>query len=282
MSNTILVTGGSGFLADSLVSRLLLNPENKVRLFSRNEGSLIRMKQKYPQVEIFTGDMSDKFEVHQACKGINQVYHLAAFKHVGLAEEFPRECVKSNLIGSLNLLDESLEHETINTVVLISTDKAAQISGVYGSSKFLMERLTKQYETLNPEINYRIVRYGNVLYSTGSVLCKWKELIEANKPCIITEPAATRFYWTREQAVDLIFDCLENAVDSNPYCPTMKSLRIDDLFTAMVKKYGEDYNIEPKIIGLQPGENLHEKILEDGPYSNEVEYYSVEEIMDLI
>jgi UDP-N-acetylglucosamine 4,6-dehydratase/UDP-glucose 4-epimerase len=240
------------------------------------------MKQKYPQVEIFTGDMSDKFEVHQACKGINQVYHLAAFKHVGLAEEFPRECVKSNLIGSLNLLDESLEHETINTVVLISTDKAAQISGVYGSSKFLMERLTKQYETLNPEINYRIVRYGNVLYSTGSVLCKWKELIEANKPCIITEPAATRFYWTREQAVDLIFDCLENAVDSNPYCPTMKSLRIDDLFTAMVKKYGEDYNIEPKIIGLQPGENLHEKILEDGPYSNEVEYYSVEEIMDLI
>jgi UDP-N-acetylglucosamine 4,6-dehydratase len=282
MSNTILVTGGSGFLADSLVSRLLLNPENKIRLFSRNEGSLIKMKQKYPQVEIFTGDMSDKFEVHQACKGITQVYHLAAFKHVGLAEEFPRECVKSNLIGSLNLLDESLEHETINTVVLISTDKAAQISGVYGSSKFLMERLTKQYETLNPEINYRIVRYGNVLYSTGSVLCKWKELIEANKPCIITEPAATRFYWTREQAVDLIFDCLENAVDSNPYCPTMKSIRIDDLFTAMVKKYGEDYTIEPKIIGLQPGENLHEKILEDGPYSNEVESYSVEEIMDLI
>lgn len=282
MKKKILITGGSGFLADSLIERLLLLEDCDIRLFSRNEGALIKVKQKYPNVEIYTGDLSDSFEVHQSCKDITDIYHLAAFKHVGLAETFSRECVKANLVGSLNLLEETVNSPTIKTIISISTDKAAQINGVYGASKFLMEKLITQYEKLNPSVKYRVVRYGNVLYSTGSVLCKWKDLIQEHKPCVITDPNATRFYWTKDQAVDLIFDCLKNAENSSPYCPTMKSVKVLDLYKAMVIKYGNNYEVPPIIIGLQKGENMHEKILEDGPYSNEVDSYSLDEVLKLI
>jgi len=146
----------------------------------------------------------------------------------------------------------------------------------------MMERLFSQFEKLNPNCKYRIVRYGNVLYSTGSVLCKWKELIAQNQQCVVTDLASTRFYWTVEQAIALIFDCLEKSNNSEPYCPSMKSMKIEDLLKAMYHKYGSNNYIEPKIIGLQKGENQHEKIMEDGPYSNEVENFSIEEIIQLI
>ena len=128
----------------------------------------------------------------------------------------------------------------------------------------------------------RIVRYGNVLYSTGSVLCKWKALIEEGKEVIVTEPKATRFFWTVDQAIQLIIDCLTNAKDSKPYCPSMKSMSIDNLLKAMVKKYSNGKNIPIKVIGLQPGENLHEKVLEEGPYSSEAEQFNIDEIIELI
>ena len=145
-----------------------------------------------------------------------------------------------------------------------------------------MERLAKQYAELNPKCKYRVVRYGNVLYSTGSVLCKWRDLIEAGKGVIVTEPYATRFFWNVDQAIDLIFECMENATDSTPYCPSMKSMKIGNLLTAMVEKYSNGVNIPIKIIGLQPGENLHEKVLDEGPYSNEVQEFTIEEIKDLV
>jgi UDP-N-acetylglucosamine 4,6-dehydratase/UDP-glucose 4-epimerase len=106
----------------------------------------------------------------------------------------------------------------------VSTDKAAKVAGVYGASKLLMERLFGQFGILNKNTEYRIVRYGNVLYSTGSVLCKWKDLLEQGKEVIVTDGDATRFFWTVDQAVDLIFDCLENATDWQPHITDMKSI----------------------------------------------------------
>ena len=214
-------------------------------------------------------------------KGVNGVFHLAASKHVGLAETFVRENVKSNTLGSLNILEESLECD-LDFILTTSTDKAAQVAGVYGATKFLVERLFKQFESINPNCQYRIVRYGNVLYSTGSVLCKWKDLIEQGKEVIVTEPSATRFFWNVEQAIQLIVDCLDEATDSSPYCPSMKSMRIDNLLEAMVQKYGDGQVIKIKEIGLQPGENLHEKVMEEGPYSNECEQFTIDEIKELI
>jgi UDP-N-acetylglucosamine 4,6-dehydratase/UDP-glucose 4-epimerase len=277
----LLVTGGSGFLGVPLVKRLLADGAN-VRVISRDEGKLIDLKQQCPQVEILNGDISDKFEVKQAMKGVDGVFHLAASKHVGLAEITVRETIKSNTIGSMNILEQSLE-ENLEFLIGISTDKAAQVAGVYGASKLLMERLFTQFERINPSCDYRIVRYGNVLYSTGSVLCKWKDLIKADQELIVTEPKATRFFWTVDQALDLIYDCLDNAQDSKPYVPTMKAMSIENLLNAMYEKYLPDGGKKKiKEIGLQPGENLHEKILEDGLDSSQVEQYSVEEIIPLI
>jgi UDP-N-acetylglucosamine 4,6-dehydratase len=277
-----LVTGGGGFLGQPLVKHIL-NEGARVRIIGRDEATLVMMKERHPSIEIHPGDISDEFEVKQAMKDVDGVFHLAASKHVGLAETFVRENLKSNVIGSFNIYEQSLKQD-LDFVLAISTDKAAQVVGVYGATKLMMERLSKQYQNLNPNCEYRIVRYGNVLYSTGSVLCKWKDLIEQNKELIVTEPDATRFFWTVEQAIDLILDCMENATDSTPYCPSMKSMSIKSLLGAMVEKYGnsnwESYPI--KIIGLQPGENFHEKVLDEGPFSNEVEQFTIEEIKELI
>ena len=275
-----LVTGGSGFLGVPLV-KYILSKGGNVRVIARDEGKLITLQEMFPSIEIYPGDISDAYEIKQAMQGVNGVFHLAASKHVGLAETFVRENIKSNTLGSLYILEESLNMD-LDFILGISTDKAAQVVGVYGATKLLMERLFTQYEKLNTKCKYRIVRYGNVLYSTGSVLCKWKELIQNGKAVTVTAPEATRFFWTVDQAIDLIIDCMENANNSNPYCPSMKSMSIKNLLQAMIEKYSNGQSIDVNIIGLQPGENMHEKVLEQGPYSNEVKQFTIEEIKELI
>jgi UDP-N-acetylglucosamine 4,6-dehydratase/5-epimerase len=279
-NNLYLVTGGSGFLGNPLIG-YILSCGGRVRAISRNEGKLIELKEHYPTIEIYPGDIADRMEVKQALMGVNGVFHLAASKHVGLAETFVRENIKTNVIGTLNILEESLDVD-LDFIVGISTDKAAQVAGVYGATKLLMERLFLQYETLNSKCRYRIVRYGNVLYSTGSVLVKWKDAIINGKEIVVTEPNATRFFWSVDQAIDLIKDCMQNATNSKPYCPMMKSMSVGNLLKAMIEKYSKGNEIPVKIIGLQPGENMHEKVLEDGPFSNEAEQFTVEEIKSLI
>ena len=276
-----LITGGSGFLGIPLCERVL-KMGGKVRTLARDEGKLVELKQIYPDIEILTGDISDKFEVKQAMKDVDGVFHLAAAKHVGIAEIQVRECVKSNTIGSLNILDESLETKP-EFVLGVSTDKAAQVAGVYGASKLLMERLFGQFERLSEHTAYRIVRYGNVLYSTGSVLCKWRDLLKEGKEVIITDPGATRFFWTVDQAVDLIFDCLETATSYEPHITKMKSIQMGDLLQAMGNKYlPEGSELRVKEIGLQPGENKHEIISADGIDSSKTERFTIEEIMEVI
>jgi FlaA1/EpsC-like NDP-sugar epimerase len=121
-----------------------------------------------------------------------------------------------------------------------------------------------------------------VLYSTGSVLCKWKASIQRGEKIIITAPEATRYFWSIDQAIDLIFDCMTDAINSEPYCPAMKSMKLADLLQAMIEKYSNGQNIEVETIGLQPGENLHERVLEEGLYSNEAERFTTEEIKAVI
>jgi UDP-N-acetylglucosamine 4,6-dehydratase len=278
---TYLVTGGSGFLGVPLCERIL-SQGGKVRSIARDEGKLIDLKQQFPEVEILTGDICDKFEVKQAMKGITGVFHLAASKHVGIAEKQVRECIKSNTLGSLYILEESLNTKP-EFVLGVSTDKAAKVAGVYGASKLLMERLFGQFEALNEETQYRLVRYGNVLYSTGSVLCKWKDLLEQGKEVIVTDGNATRFFWTVDQAVDLIFECLLNAEDYAPYVTDMKAMSIDNLLKAMAKKYlPKNEELKIKYIGLQPGENMHEIITEDGFSSEHAKRFTINEILELI
>lgn len=269
-----LVTGGSGFLGHELIKRL----DGDIRVVARNEGNLVALKEKFPKIEIMLGDIADPYVCNRAMQGVDGVFHLAAVKHVGLAEENVRQTIQTNI--PIALLDATRTHKP-KFIIGISTDKAASRKGVYGTSKFLMERLFSEYEKLNPETKYRIVRYGNVLYSTGSVLCKWKDNIENGRDIVITDRNATRFFWSVEQAVDLIFECLEKSTDTKPYATSMKAMRMGDLLAAMLEKYGTK-DITVSEIGLQPGENLHEVITEDGPDSSQVEMFTKNEIMAMI
>lgn len=286
----VLVTGGTGFLGRPLVKRLQ-ERGHLVKVLSRNQGKLIDMK----DIEIFSGDVSIYSDVYEAMQDCQGVYHLAASKHVGLAERLVTECVRSNVVGSYNVYECSREFKP-EFVMSISTDKACRVSGQYGASKLMMEGMSQQYQKINPKTKYRLVRYGNVLYSTGSVLCKWKDAILNGEDIVVTEPEATRFFWTVEQALDLIDEGLKQDSPA-PYVPEMKGMSIQNLLVAMCRKYGGDkyvleggfdgnsdtlFSDKVKIIGLQPGENMHERILEDGPNSNEVTQFTVEEIMELI
>ena len=282
MARLVLVTGGTGFLGQKLIA-VLLAKNYKIRVVARNEGKLMQLQMQYPDVEIMPGDIANKITAYQACKDVTGIFHLAAFKHVRMAEEYSLECINSNVIGTLNILNETLDNKNLEFVVGISTDKVALVTGTYSASKFLMESLFKQFERLNANVNYRLVRYGNVLYSTGSVLCIWKDKLLKGDEIIITDKQATRFYWTIEEAVDLIFKCLDNATSCEPYLPEMKSMNLNDLLNAMALKYlPNDKELLVKEIGLQYGENLHERLITDGPTSNDTVKYTVDEIYNLI
>jgi len=271
----VLVTGGTGFLGRALI-RSLPCPDDCITVVARNEGKLTDLQNCHPCINIVCGDIADPHIAEKATRNIDKVYHLAAFKHVGLAEKDTFQCINTNIIGTMNLLEKAW----VSSFVYISTDKAASVTGVYGASKFITERLVQEYQRMRPANRYTIVRYGNVLYSTGSILPKWKKALQAGEEIVITDPEATRFFWTVDEAIRTVFDAERMSQDANAWCPYIKSISMGNLLTAMQNKYGEATSI--KKIGLQAGENLHEKMFTDGLDSSEVEQYTIEEIMEKI
>ncbi len=265
-----LILGGTGFLGEKLVERL---KDEDVTVVARNEGKLIALKEKFPNINIIPGDIADSWTVASAFSTKpDGCFVLSAFKHVGMAEKEVMQCVKSNVVGTLKVLRASMEHKP-KFVIITSTDKAAQVAGVYGATKLIDEKLFEEAERLNPDTKYRVVRYGNVIKSTGSFLTKWEDKMKNGEEVILTDPTATRFFWSRDEAVDLIFQCLEKSPDSKPWVPKMKAISMGKALEACQNKWGE---CPVKIIGLQEGENLHET-MGGGVFSNEVEQYTVEE-----
>lgn len=280
----LLITGGYGFLGRSLIDRLTKMGFNNLVAVARSGTNLMDLKEKYPHVEIITGDIADPFVCEKACKGVAGIFHTAAFKHVRLAEgsstqiSNARECVLSNVQGTLNILEQTRKTKP-DFIIGISTDKVAQVSGIYGATKMILEGLFKEYEDLNPDTKYRVVRYGNVLQSSGSVIGTWQRQMKAKEEIMITDPDMTRFYWKIDEAVDHVFNCLREATNADPYVCQMRAIRLGDLLEIMMEKYGK---VPVKTIGLQPGENLHEKIVSDGITSNEAERWTKEEIEALV
>lgn len=276
-----LITGGSGFLGKALVEKLVELGYKDILVLSKNEEQLLALKDEFKQVEVMVGDIGNMATCIKACQGVTGIFHLAAFKHVTLAEDNVEECINSNIKGSINLLTCTLKYKP-NFIIGISTDKAAKPTGIYGMTKYLMERLFAEYEKINTTTNYRTVRFGNMIYSTGSVLCKWKERILNDLPIKVTDLNSTRFYWTVDEAVNLIFECLNLAKDSKAYVGQMKAIKLGDLVNAMYEKYGVGKEVKIKFIGLQPGENLHEAISDDLLNSNHAEKYTNKEILKII
>jgi UDP-N-acetylglucosamine 4,6-dehydratase/UDP-glucose 4-epimerase len=273
-----LITGGTGVIGYSLCKKIL-DMGGGVVVLSRDKNKLTKLKEKYKKIKIVVGDICDKKLVKKTIKKVDGVFHLAALAK-GMQSGKSVESIQTNLLGSINILEESSD---VDFVLGVSSDKAVQVSGTYGATKFLMEKLFNEFEQINKETKYRVVRLGNVIYSTDSVLCKWKDLIERGEQVIMTKHNATRFLITSNQSVDMILNCLKSAKDATPYFERMKSASVADLLDAIKRKYLPDgCELKIKRIGLQEGENLHEKISNKSPSSEKVEKYSPFELDRLL
>lgn len=276
-----LITGGTGFLGRALIKRLLKRyPGIDLRVVARNEGKLVELKNDHPEVEIIPGDIADELIARKAMVGsVNGVFHLAAFKHVTMAEKHAYECVRSNIIGTLNLMELSL-NERPDFFVNISTDKAAQVRGVYGATKMIGERLAAEMSALNPDTLYLTIRYGNVFRSTGSFIYKWEQAAREGREIVLTDPEATRFFFSVHDAVSLILDgvCYGKADGADGILiPRIKGVSMG----VFAEAFSEISGAKVTVSGLQPGENKHETM--DGDiFSNQVAQYTKDEIKELI
>lgn len=276
----VAVTGATGFIAGGLIQRLLAEG-HQVNAIARGEAKLVALKENYRQINIFPCPVEDYCLLKKAVMGCETIYHLASLKDVSLSAEHTLKTVQSNIIGTINVLKLSNELKEIQNVLAISSDKAVKISSVYGATKFILENLFREFEMINgSSCKYRVLRIGNVMYSSSSVLPRWKNALLKGEDIVLTEPAATRFFWTLDEVVDLIYECMEKAPDASPYCPVMKSVSMGEILEVMISKYG---NGQSRIIvtGLQPGENLHESIAENKS-SAEAEKWTKEDLYKIL
>ena len=273
----ILILGGTGALGNTLTKRYY--KDNEIIIFSRDEHKQVNMKQIYPNVTYQIGDIKDKESVLQAFNEYlpDVVINTAALKHVPVCEDNPYESVKTNIIGHKNLIDcVNLSKHRIETLMFISTDKACKPINVYGMCKSISERLYIDFANKQNDIKVVTCRYGNVLESTGSVIPFFKGILDSGKKKLpITDERMTRFLLSLEESVDLI-DWAFNHSNShgNIIVPKIKSLKVIDLAREIAKTYGFD-NIDLDMVGIRPGEKLHEEMvsLEESFRTKEYEKY---------
>ena len=234
-----------------------------IRILSRNESNQVQMNSEFSddRLRFFLGDIRDKERLVKSMEDVDVVFHAAALKHVPIIEYNPFEAIKTNVVGSQNVIDASLIHN-VEKVICIGTDKAVSPLNIYGATKLLMEKL---FVSANNYLNidrYRTqffaVRYGNVFGSSGSVIPKFLEQVKNNKKITITDENKPRFSITMEQALDFVLDCTINGKAAEIYVPKLKGYSISQIKDAFCKLFG---NIDVENIGIRPGEKLHEVLI---------------------
>ncbi len=260
---TILITGGTGSLGRALAKKLLGLNVDAIRIFSRNESKQIEMESEFndPRLRFFMGDVRDSERLFSALEDVDIVFHAAALKHVPKIEYNPFESIKTNVIGSQNVIDNSLR-QNVEKVICVGTDKAVSPLNTYGATKLLMEKL---FVSANNYINrnkhrtkFVAVRYGNVLGSSGSVIPKFINLIKNNKPITITDMNMTRFTITMNEALEFILNASATGKGSEIFIPKLKSYNMSTLIDSLGEIFGE---IKQEVIGIRPGEKLHETLI---------------------
>jgi len=267
----ILITGGSGSLGKALTERLLKTNVDAIRILSRNEDKQVKMAEEFndDRLRFFIGDVRDLPRLIRAFEDVDIVFHAAALKHVPVIEYNPFEAIKTNIIGSQNVIDAALT-QNIETVICVGTDKSVSPVNTYGATKLLMEKLfVTAMNYFNPKkhrTKFVALRYGNVLGSSGSVVPKFIEQIMTKKKITITDPQMTRYSLTMDEALDFIIDASQICKGSEVFIPRLlKAYSIMDL-----KKALEEL-LEPtqeEIISIRPGEKMHEALLN----SDEMKY----------
>lgn len=254
---SILVTGGTGSFGKNFIRRLLdrYHPR-RVVVFSRDELKQYEMQQEFnaPAMRFFLGDVRDRERLTQAMRGIDYVIHAAALKQVPAAEYNPMECIKTNIHGAENVIHAALDNN-VEKVVALSTDKAANPVNLYGATKLASDKLFVAANNLagGARTRFSVMRYGNVVGSRGSVVPLFRKLIaEGAAELPITDPRMTRFWITLEQAVSFVIKNFERMQGGEIFVPRIPSVRITDLAEAMAP------GLPTKVIGIRPGEKLHE------------------------
>ena len=273
----ILITGGTGSLGQALTQRLLQKNVKTIRILSRNESKQIEMESKFndDRLRFFLGDIRDKERLVRATEDIDYVFHAAALKHVPKIEYNPFEAIKTNVIGSQNVIDACLE-SNVKKVICIGTDKAVSPLNTYGATKLLMEKLfVTANNYLDPKkhaTKFIAVRYGNVLGSSGSVVPKFIEQIKNKKKITITDNQMTRFSITMNEALDFILKATEYGQGSEIFIPKIRAYTIFDIKKTLTEIFG-DYGEE--IVGVRPGEKMHETLINNEEIRYSWEYKDV-------
>lgn len=277
---SLLITGGTGSLGKAL-TRYIFDKHSEIRrliIFSRDEQKQFQMaqefpKEKYPQIRFFIGDVRDKARLVRAFKGVDYVIHAAAMKHVHLAEYNPEECIKTNIGGAQNVVDACFE-TNVQRVVALSTDKACAPINLYGATKLTSDKLFVAANNIkgdNP-IRFSVVRYGNVMGSNGSVIPFFIKRKKLDNVLPITDSNMTRFNISLQGGVEMVLHALENAWGGELFVPKIPSYRIMDVAEAI----GPD--CEKKIVGIRPGEKIHEEMItpSDSFYTYDLgKYYAI-------
>jgi UDP-N-acetylglucosamine 4,6-dehydratase len=258
----LLITGGCGTLGRAIICRATEEEWNcDITVYSRDWNKHVELKREYPNVRTVLGDIIDPISLNMAIAGHDIVIHAAAMKHIVEGEKYPLSVIENNVNGSVNIL-EACVNQNVKHVVGISSDKASAPHNAYGASKMLMEKAFQQYSAMYDYTQFHLVRYGNVLGSTGSFIHNWlKQLIE-KRPVWSTVPAMTRFWLTDNHAVDMILKCLGEP-SGCIYIEKIKTASVEDLENWLLGKPADEH------VGIRSGEKLHETLLtvEEGNYA---------------
>lgn len=259
---TLLITGGTGSFGNAVLNRFLNTDIREIRIFSRDEKKQDDMRHLYnnPKIKYYIGDVRNIQSVKDAMHGVDYIFHAAALKQVPSCEFFPMEAVRTNVIGTDNVLTAAIE-AGVKKVICLSTDKAAYPVNAMGTSKAMMEKVfVAKSRTVDPEKTLICgTRYGNVMCSRGSVIPLFIEQIKEGKPLTVTEPTMTRFIMSLEEAVELVLFAFENASAGDIMVQKAPACTIEVLARAVKELFNADNEI--RIIGIRHGEKMYETLL---------------------
>jgi FlaA1/EpsC-like NDP-sugar epimerase len=262
---TILITGGTGFLGRYLIKELLKHEPQSIRIFSRDEFKQHKISEEFkghPSLRNLLGDVRDYERLKKATKGCDIVIHAAALKRIDMIEYNVEESVKTNILGTVNLVNACIGNG-VGKVIFISTDKACSPVNTYGACKFVSERIITEsnFSKGKSKTVLLCVRYGNVINSTGSVIPYFVEKIKKNETIPLTDEKMTRFLITPEGAVDVVLKAIKYGIGGEVFVPKLISINMRDLVDNLKEIYKKDTKVE--IVGIRPGEKIHELMIND-------------------
>ena len=278
-NKTLLITGGTGSFGNAVLNRFLKTDIGEIRIFSRDEKKQDDMRHEFQakmpevadKIKFYIGDVRDIASVRNAMHGVDYIFHAAALKQVPSCEFFPIEAVKTNVLGTENVLTAAIE-AGVKNIVCLSTDKAAYPVNAMGTSKAMMEKvIVAKSRTVSPEkTKICCTRYGNVMCSRGSVIPLWIDQIRAGKPITITDPKMTRFIMSLEEAVDLVLFAFEHGESGDILVQKAPACTIQTQAEAVCELFGGDKN-NIKVIGIRHGEKMYETLLTNEECANAID-----------